>query len=396
MSDDVQFTVRRFQLAQLADWAMGAIPGGTTMRPVHGCFQVSAAPDLLQVAAVNQYISIAAQTPAVTAQSAGTVFLPARKLKAILAEAPERDVTVTVKGGAAAITAGSAAWQLRLPSSDGYTGLPDLSEARFAPVSREKLLAGLSAVRHAVGRDSGRPSFTQVSIRECTLGEGTSRERTEMCASAADSSQFARAPVPGFPVPAAVPASALDELIKLLKAPDDTAYVADSGRHVVFRAGAVTLAALKPAAPFPDTDALFLRPAQANDLALTVDKAALVTALRRVRINSDASTSAVALIADDSGPRPELTVTSRDAGGNSAEEVIPAHWAGGRQVLVVSAEFLSAMLAAHPGAECRFLTGKARGRVTSPLLLEDADAGVTGICLGMPPKLLGYEGKSDA
>lgn len=394
MSDDLQFTVRRFQLAQLADWALGAIPGGTTTRPVHGCFQVSVSPARLQVAAVNQYISIAAATPSVQSESSGTAYLPARKLKSILAEAPEGDVVVQVKGGTASLTAGSAAWQLRLPSAEGYIGLPDLSEALFAPVSRGKLLAALSAVRHAVGRDSGRPSFTQVSIAESVLAAGTPRERTVMCANAVDSSQFARAPVPGFPVPVAVPATALDELLKLLKAPDDSAEVADAGRHVVVRVGPVTLAALKPAASFPDVDGLFLRRAAENDLPLTVDKQALITALRRVQINSDASTSAVALIADDSGARAELTVTSRDAAGNSAEEVIPADWEGGRQMLVVSAGFLSAMVAAHPGAECTFRVGRARGQVVPPLLLEDADAGVTGICLGMPPKLLGYKESS--
>lgn len=378
----LEFTVRRAMLAQLADWAMIAVPSSATL-PVNGCFQVAVSPESLRVAATDQAKAVAAEIPAVLSQSSGQVFLPAKKLRSILSEAREGDVTVSVKGGTAVVTAGSASWQLRLPSPDGYTGMPDLSAAVFAPVSRENLRWALDTVRHAVGKDAGRPAFTQVRVAEA---DGV------MFASAADSSQFSRAPVPGFPCNMLIPGGALDDLLKLLaKSPVDDAEVAEVGPYAVFRVGPVTLAALRMGAPFPNVDQLFLGPVKGNDMKLGVDKDELTAALRRVKVNVDASTSAVALIADsDNGKRGRLTVTGRDKGGNSAEEVITAAWEGGLHLMVVNAVFLGNLLAAHPSAACEFKVGKDRGRVRAPLLLADEDRQVTGTCPQMPPSLVGY------
>jgi DNA polymerase III sliding clamp (beta) subunit (PCNA family) len=378
----LEFTVRRAMFAQLADWVMTAVPSSATL-PVNGCFQVTVSPENLRVAATDQAKAVLAEIPAISSQSSGQVYLPAKKLRSILSEAREGDVTVSVKAGTAAVTAGSASWQLRLPSPDGYTGMPDLESAAFAPVSREALRWALDTVRHAVGKDAGRPAFTQVRIAEAA---------GQMLACAADASQFASAPVNGFPRDMLIPGGVLDDLLKLLsKIPVDDIEVAESGPYAVFRVGTVTLAALRMGAPFPNVDQLFLGPVKGNDMKLGVDKDELTAALRRVRVNVDASTSAVALIADTApGGRGRLTVTGRDKGGNSAEEVIPASWAGEQHLMVVNAVFLASLLAAHPGATCEFMVGKDRGRVRAPLLLRDEDKQVTGTCPQMPPALVGY------
>jgi DNA polymerase III sliding clamp (beta) subunit (PCNA family) len=381
-----EFTVRRFQLVQLADWAMTAIPSGTTALAVNSCFRVTIAPDRLSLAGAGQRVSVFAETPAVAAASEGEVFIPAKKLRAMLGEADEGDVTVTVKGNYATVTAGPAVWSLRLPPPDGYIGLPDLTGAQFSPVSREGLLTALTTVRHAVGRDPNRPAYTQVRIAE---------SGGVMFACAVDSSQFSRAPVPGFPLPLSVPGAVLDDLVKLLsKSQADEAEVADAGAYVVFRVPPVTMAALKTTHAFPDVEAMHLRPVQGHDQVLTVDKADLTRALRRVRITADATTSAVALIADSDGPRSRLTVMSRDADGNSAEEPVSvSQWAGGRRLVVVNAGFLEAMLAVHPSAVCQFRLGPDVGKQRSPLLLEDSGAKILGTCPQMPLKLVGYKEK---
>lgn len=379
----LEFTVRRAMLAQLAEWVMTAVPSSATL-PVNGCFEVTVSPQGLRLAATDQAKAVTAEIPAVLTQSQGRVYLPAKKLRSILSEAREGDVTVTVKGGAAVVTAASASWQLRLPNPDGYTGMPDLSAAAFAPAGREVLRAALDTVRHAVGKDAGRPAFTQVRVS----GDAAGR----MFACATDSSQFSSAPVNGFPCSMLIPGGALDDLLKLLaKIPVDDVEVAESGPYAVFRVGPVTLAALRMSSPFPNVDQLFLNPVKGNDMTLGVDKEELLAALRRVRVNTDASTSAVALIADvTSAGRGQLTVTGRDKGGNSAEEVIPAAWSGGQHLMVVNAVFLGNLLAAHPSPACEFKVGKDRGRVRPPLLLHDGDKLVTGTCPQMPPNLVGY------
>jgi DNA polymerase III sliding clamp (beta) subunit (PCNA family) len=383
--EPLEFTASRFQLVQLARWAGTAVPSSVTLG-VNACFQVTVSPDMLRMAAVDQAKCVIAETPAVRSASSGTVYIPAKKLEAILSAAPEGDVTVSVKGSSAAVTAGSASWDLRLPGPDGYTGLPDLAGAACTAVSRQDLLTALATVRHAVGKDDGRPAYRQVRIAE-------SGGVTYACAT--DSSQFSRALAPWLPAPLCVPGAALDDLVKLLsKSAGDDVEVAETGSHAVFRAGPVTLAALRLSAEFPDTDSLFLRQAAGNDMTLTVDKAALSAALSRVRVNCDAKTSAVALIAD-SAPRPALTVEARDAAGNSAAEPVAATWDGGYQMLVVSAGHLEALLAAHPAPECEFRIGRDRGHTRPPLLLEAreaeaASAKVTGTIPQMVPHAMGY------
>lgn len=235
--EPLEFAVRRFQLVQLARWAGTAVPSGQVARAVSACFQVTVRPGMLRLAAVDQAKCVTAESPAVRTASSGTAYIPAKKLEALLSEAPEGDVTVAVKGSTAVVSAGAASWELRLPGPEGYTGLPDLSEVSLAPVSREKFLGALATVRHAVGRDDGRPQYRQVRIEE---------SGGNMYACATDSSQFSRCPLPGFPVPLSVPAAVLDDLVKLLsKSASEDVEVAESERHVVFRAGPVTMAALR-------------------------------------------------------------------------------------------------------------------------------------------------------
>lgn len=383
------FTVRKAPFAQLAEWAMAAVPGTTTL-PIHGCFQVDVTPAGLTLAGTDQHLSVFASTPGVRAEGEGRFYVSGRKLKALLAEAPDGDVTVRVSGNEVTVLAGGASWTLRAPSPARWPGLPDLDGAGFAPVPRESLLAGLMTVRHAVGKDPGRPAFTQVRVESAVVDEGTDHEGRMMFACAVDSSQFSRAPVPGFPVPLSVPGFALADLVKVLeKVPVENVEVADFGSYAVFRAGTVTLAAAKPSAPFPGVEALFLRPASVNKLVLGVDKADLTRALHRVRVNADASTSAVALVAEPG----RLTVLSRDSDGNGAEQVLQAKWEGERLLLAVNAGHLDAALAAHPSAYCEFRVGIPRGKSYPPLLLEDNEARVTAIIPQMPPALVGYGDK---
>lgn len=377
-----EFTVRKALLAQAVDWALPAVPSSATL-PVHGCLKVTVTPELLRVAATDQQETVFADVRAVIAEAGGWVLLPGKRLRAILAEAPDGDVRVAVKGGHAGISAGGAQWSLRLTPPDGYSELPDDSGWEFHGTDRATLAGALAAVRHAVGRDAGRPAYTQVRIAE-TAGV--------MFADATDAAQFARAPVPGFPVPLTVPGRALDSLLKLLgKSQDDEVQVAADAAHVVFRAGSVTMAVRKSEHPFLDVDGTFLSKVEGNSLRLAVDKAALATALRRVRINSDQRTSAVALVLHGSGAQATLTVTTRDAGENSAEETLSCSWGGGHQVLVVHATFLADMLSAHPSPECEFWVSAAAGPARPPLLLRDADKLVTGTCPQLAPSLAGYK-----
>jgi DNA polymerase III sliding clamp (beta) subunit (PCNA family) len=377
---NIEFTVRRLQLHQLAEHAVTVIPSNPT-QPVFGCFQVDVRPGFLQLAGTNMVRTVWASTEAVSTTGSARLYLPARKLRYMLAEAPEGEVTVKVRKNYATVTAGASAnWSNRLPDSSQYPELVDLAGVPFEKVGVDPFLSALRTVRHAVGKDSGRPQYTQVSIAE---GQGPIGQ--VMMATAWDSAQFARCPVPGFPFPVGIPDSVLDELVKLLAStPVEAAEVGRDGNALAFRVGPVTLAVVQLIKDFPDSGLPVRAPAD-GDHVFTVQRDDLRAAIRRVRINASTETSAVALVFDGA----TLSLMSKDE-FDVASEAIPVTWAGGRRVLVVHHGFLASMLDAHPARECEFRIGPDKGKRRSALQLADEESGVVTTIPQMPPEWLGY------
>ena len=372
------FTAKRLVLAALADRAISVVPAREVV-PVLKYFQVQVAPGKLQLAATDLELSVLAATPAVTTDAAQTLVLPARKLLAILREAPDGDVTVEVAGDRATVRAGHASWSLVLEDASSYPPLPDPAEVELHPVNRAALAAVLRNVRHAVGRDSGRPPLMQVDIAAADDGSAA--------VTACDGTRFARTTLHGFPVSMRLPSGALDDLVKMLESSElDQIHIGETGPALVFRIGETVFLASRLQAKFPDVEKLLLKPAEGNNLLLTADKAELTSAIRRVRINADESTSAIGLrLAKD-----QLTVIARDTHGNRAEESIAAGWEHGDRLVVVSHQFLSDMVAVHPSAQLRFWLGPEAGKKHPVIALKDEDTGTIGVIYQMTASLVGY------
>lgn len=377
-----QFTTKTFALNSLAAWALTAVPSGSGPA-VMSCFRVTVAPGSLTLAATDLERVVTASTAAVDTTDTSHVYIPARKLAAILREAPEGTVAVAVKKNQATITAASGTrWVLALPPGDGYPELASLENAKLEPYARLKLLDGLKAVRHAVCKDASRVQLTQVHI-------GTPEQGAERAVTASDGTRFARAPLGGFPLDCCIPGGVLDDLLRLLEGcPSTDIGVGEVGDEkngtLVFQAGPVTLAAGKRPYPYPDMDKLLLKPALDNKDVLKVDRAELLAAIRRIRINADAETSAIALEVS----KGSVNVVSRDQGKNSAEEAVGAEWDGPDRLLVVNHQFLAEALAAHDSSSCAFRLGKDLGRRRSMVLLA-GDASIQ-IVTQMSPHLVGY------
>lgn len=377
----LEIRVRKARLAQLVEHAMPAIPSRDSALAVHGCFRVTAGPGWLQLTATNTMLTVFAGSRAADADGAGVLFLPARRLKEIVSAAPDGDITVSVRQDTAVVTAGPVHWDVKMPPSPrGYSELPDLDAVSFAPVPGKPLLAALKTVRHAVCKDSGRSSMHQVRVAKD--GDG-------MLVSAHDGSQTSCAPVPGFPFGTTIPAGMLDELISLLAKNDETPVEAgETDGTLAVRAGHIVLACQRMTTEFPDLEERVLVPTSGYRHELAADKAELLRAVRRVSISASQGTSALALIAEGD----QLTVVTRDDGGNRGEEQVQLArpWPGARRVVAVNWRHLADMAAACPAATLVLRLGEDTARSRSMLRLEDPASGVIGVIPQMKPSAVGF------
>jgi DNA polymerase III sliding clamp (beta) subunit (PCNA family) len=384
------FRVKPYVLKALAAAAGAAVPGSVPLgKPVLGCYRVRVSHAGLQLAATDMERTVLASTEAVWAGdsvdelSYAQAFIPAKKLQAVLKEAPEESITFEVKKNRAVVSAGSTSWVFALPDSSEYPELLDPSGLDFCLYPREKFLAGLRAVRHAVCRDAGRPMLTQVEIGSPEGSDGFDGRRI----TASDGTRFARAELDEFPVPMCIPSPVLDDLTRLLAGSlSDEVHVAATEDALVFRADSTVLAVARRSTPFPDMDKQLLGPAGDNDQVLAVDRDELASAVRRVRVHADADTAAIVLVAEGS----TVTVVSRDQAGNSASVPVPlaAGWHGKERVLCVNHVFLAEMLAAHPDMACEFRLGKDLGKRRSVVLLEGT--GTVQVLTQMASAQVGY------
>jgi DNA polymerase-3 subunit beta len=376
------FSVKQFVLLSLAESVSHAVPSREVI-PVLGCFRLTLTASALELTATDNEQSARAVTTAFASALADeesyVFYLPARKLLSILRESPAGDFNVSVAGNEAVLTAsGGMKWVLRMPPPDSYPVLGELGSLEFHSFDRGLLTSSLRMVRHAICKDAAQPSLTQVAV----TGSGE-----DAVVTASDRTRLARAPLPNFPFPMTIPAGVLDDLLRLLAGHEEaTVEVAETESTIVFRAAHVTLSAGKRTTQFPDMDKQLLEPAlAANVQKLSVDKAELAQAVKRVSINADTQTSAIGLRLSQSG----LAVEARDKAGNSAAQTVMADWQGKERLVVVNGTFLAEMLAASPAKSCEFRLGPDVGKKLSPILLVNPGGSVQ-VLTRMPQALLGY------
>ncbi len=359
----VEFTVRRFVLQQLLDKAATVIPSRDVM-PVLKNFQIEVTSGRLRVVATDLELSMISTTELVGVARPGVIVMPARKMLDIVREAEhEAEVHISVANGTAAVTIGRTTWNLRLQSGLDYPPMPEINDGTFTTVDRAAFAAGLQAVRYAACKDANRASLMIIDVKDGRM-------------TACDGSRFQQATVPDLPFTCQIPIGAVDDLVKLLRNQDiDTIRLGHSANHLIFAFGGDVFIVNKLFAPFPNMEELLLRPALENRHPLSVERAPLLTAIKRIRINADPETSAIALALQPGS----VTVQARDKFGNTAAETVDANWQGPARTIVVNHAFLTDMVGPYDGPTCTFYLGEDTRARRSPLLLRNDKAGTVGV-----------------
>jgi DNA polymerase III subunit beta len=368
------FTAKKFVLRLLLERAATVVPNRDVM-PVLKHFQFEVSPTRLRVVATDTELSMIATTPLVQVTQPGTAVFPARKMLDILREADDGDISVHVQAGTARIHIGRTTWNLKLLGGEDYPPLPSIAEVTFTATDRAAFAKALQAVRYAACKDANRASLMMIDVSDGRM-------------TACDGARFQQAAVASFPFSFQIPIGAVDDLLKLLRATDlPDIHIGESPHHLIFRFGTDLFVISKLVARFPDMEGLLLRPALANRHQLELDRADLLTAVKRVRITADPETSAIGLlVAPD-----QLTVSARDKFGNYANEAITASWAGPGRTLVVNHAYLTDLIGATSAATLRFCLGDDTKTRKAPLLLRDDEANTIGVVQQMLGDWIGAE-----
>ncbi len=355
------FTVKKYVLQLMLDRVYPVVPTRDPME-VLKCFQVEVRhPDRLRIVATDMELSMIATTELVQVDTPGTAVIDARKLVDIVKEAKDGEVHVRVTNGTARITIAGTTWIQKLKGGEDYPQLPEITDIVLSTVDRAAFAAALHAVRYAA-RDATRASLALIDVRGGRL-------------TACDGARFQQATLGTFPLDFQLPIGAVDTLLKLITKSDVAEIsIGQSDNHLMFRVGSDVFIANKLLAQVPDMEATLLRPALANRHPLSVDRAELLTAVKRIRINADPETSAIALRLSTG----KVTISSRDKYGNEADESIDAGWDGPERVVVVNHVFLTELIAGT-GAVLRFVLGDDTKTRKSPLLLRDENLGTVGV-----------------
>lgn len=363
----IDFTVKKIVFEQLLQRAATVLPRTGDVMPVLKHFQIQVAPKSLRVTGSDCELTYIAATSMVSVASPGTAVFPAKQMLDIMRTATDADVHIKVADNVADITIGPTTWRRKLLPGHEYPKLPDVGDVTFTTVNRTQFAAGLAAVRYAASREAERISLMVINVAGGKM-------------TACDGARIQQAAIPDLPFDLQLPIDAVDDLVKLLKSVtvDTIAIgrsVSGSATKIIFKLGSdVLFVNTLNAVEWPGVEKTLLRPALTNKTPLRVPRAALIEAIRRVRIAADTNTSAIALRLEPD----KLTITARDKNGD-AEETLPVDYAGPTRQLAVNHTFLMDMLSGYAPTECLFLLGDDTATRRSPLLLSDTDAGTTGV-----------------
>lgn len=305
----------------------------------------------------------------------GAALVPAQKIAKILKMVPDPTVRIAVLGGSVIIRSGRAQWSVQTPAGDRLPPAPDVSGITTHEMPVRPFLDALAAVRKAASASSARASLMQISVRSGHL-------------TALDGGRLHRQRVTGLPMELdlTIPLGAADQVVSLLRATgDETFRFGGNSSHLVFVIERDTLVAQRALVDFPNVDNQVLGPALTNAHTLTVNRAGLIDAVKRVRINADQDYQAVTLTLVQrppltEGPEWALVVSARDRIGATAQEAMRAKWSGpsGSRALTLNHRYLMDLLTTLTGDSATIRVGDDTKTARMPLYVDDQVSGFTG------------------
>ena len=369
----MKFTITREQLHDGLTAVAAAVPTKTTL-PVLANILLEATKEGLRLSGTDLDIAVGTTVPAAVDQE-GAITLPARKLVELVRELPSAGIRMTTQGEQrVTIECGRSKFKLLGLPREEFPSFPQVAFDGSSRTTARELQKLIAHVAFAASTEESRPVLNGVLWQllpdrmrmVATNGHRLAKMEIPLQSAAAQQAELI------------VPPKALDQFRKLF-GPDDEIEIGRSDNHLGFRSATTQVFTRLIEGPYPNYEQVIPRE---NDKVATVEKASLMSALRRMSIVASDQTHRIRMAFGDGSCR--LSVTTPDLG--EAQEEITVSYEGEALDIGFNANYLLEVLKYMPTDEVR-LTFKApeRAATVEPVGWDDPAAYLT---LVMPLRLL--------
>jgi DNA polymerase-3 subunit beta len=328
----VKFRCERDVLASALATAGRAVSSRNSQLPVLAGLRLELSGEQLTISGSDLDLTIACSVT-VSAEADGIIVIPAKLLADVVRSLEPGAVTLEVVEGDALVTGGRSQFSIRTIAAEEFPQLPE-AEGDTVTLDAPALAAALRQVVPAASSNDSRPVLTGVLL--AAAGGDDDDAGTGLRLVATDSYRLSVRGLPEAQVLGAgqkvlVPSRALGELARLL-GEESTVALRLGERDASFEVGGVHLTTRLIEGDFPRYQGLI--PSDRPN-RLTVDRQALLEAIRRVRLMA-VETTPIRLAMSQDGL--ELIVISQDVG--QAHETLDATYEGEDLTVAFNADYL--------------------------------------------------------
>ncbi len=368
----MKFSLSKTKLSNVLQSILQVVPTKSTL-PILTNILVEALDNKLKISATDLDISISG-TVACKVAKKGAVALPAKILFEIVKELPESELTFESTNSRIEIKVPNGSYKIAIVSSDDFPKLPAVNTKKEIKVDGDQLVNMIRKTTFACSTDETRPALNGVLWQ-------TQGDRMQMVAT--DGHRLAKVSADnkvlrGMSEDIIIPPKVLNLIPKFVTSESKEVGIVFGENNIIFSVGETVLTSRLIEGPYPNFEQVI--PAAAEK-KLTITKADLGGAVRRVSILSNALTHQVKFVVTTN--KLELSTSNADVGGEG-REAIECDYAGEQMEIGYNAAYVLDILSRIDEEEVmfEFSSPVAAGVVYSPSTPKE-----DFLCLIMPLRL---------
>jgi DNA polymerase III subunit beta len=370
----MKLKITRDNLQQGLAAVAASIPTRTTL-PVLSNILIDVGSDSIGMSGTDLDIAVSVRVPA-EVDEPGALTVPAKKLQELARELPEHPVRMTTKGDRLELTCGRATFRLNGMPRDEFPTFPQVDFSSSWRIPGALISTMIERTSFAVSTEESRPILNgvlwQLADRDMRM-VATNGHRLAKVSAAADGSGAPHADL-------ILPPKALAQVQRLFDGKEEIE-VARSENHLGFREGGRQVFTRLIEGPYPNYEQVIPKD---NDRIATIDRTALLHALRRMAVVASEQTHRVRLAFGPGLLR--FAVETPDLG--EASEELEIEYEGEALEIGFNAMYLLEVLKFMPGENVRLsLKAPDRAAIIEPMDGHEPE-GAGYLCLVMPLRLL--------